>query len=299
MLPLTFMRYRRAFCLATLILSLLFVSSPTAQADSSLIAAGEIWKFNDRGTNLGTDWRAVSYDDSAWSSGLAQLGYGDGDEKTVISYGSNSSNSYPTYYFRHAFSSSGPGSASALTLRFLRDDGCVIYLNGIEVVRSNMPSGTIAYNTWASSAIGGTDESTWLQALIDPALLVAGTNVITVEVHQSSASSSDVSFDLELLSSPSQAVPSVTLVSPAEGTSGVSNSPTLEVSVSDPSGGLLDVAFSGRADRAPPEFTIIALPDTQYYSQSYPAIFASQTQWIINNKADHNIVFATHPGDLV
>jgi uncharacterized repeat protein (TIGR02543 family) len=46
-------------------------------------------------------------------------------------------------------------------------------------------------------------------------------------------------------------------------------------------------------------FTLIVLPDTQYYSQSYPAIFANQTQWIVNNVAKMNILFVLHEGDLV
>jgi hypothetical protein len=290
---------RRTLYLAMLIVSLLFISSSSAQADSTLISAGSTWKYNAGGNDLGTGWRTVEYGDAAWASGPAQLGYGDGDEKTVISYGSSSTNKYPTYYFRYSFASSGPGSASALALRFLRDDGCVIYLNGVEVLRSNMPSGTIAFNTWASSAIGGTDESAWLQASIDPALLRAGSNIIAVEVHQSSASSSDVSFDLELLSTPPQAPPpSVTLISPADGSSGVSASPTLKALVSDPSGGSLDVTFSGRTDPAPSAFSIVVLPDTQHYSETFPDIFTAQTQWIANNVAFGNIAFVSHLGDI-
>ncbi len=50
---------------------------------------------------------------------------------------------------------------------------------------------------------------------------------------------------------------------------------------------------------AAPEFTIIALPDTQHYSEAYPAIFTSQTQWIVDNKDARNIVFVTHEGDIV
>ena len=61
-----------------------------------------------------------------------------------------------------------------------------------------MPAGTVTYTTRASAAIGGADESAWLQAPVDPSLLVAGTNVIAVEIHQQSPTSTDISFDLEL-----------------------------------------------------------------------------------------------------
>ena len=92
-----------------------------------------------------------------------------------------------------------PAAFSALNLRLVRDDGAVVYLNGVEVVRSNMPTGTISSTTRATTSIGGADESAWNASAIDPARLVAGTNVIAVEVHQQSPSSTDVSFNLELV----------------------------------------------------------------------------------------------------
>ncbi len=182
-----------------------------------LIAPGAVWRFNDSGTNLGTGWRAVSYNDSAWQTGPAQLGYGEGDEATVISYGSNPNNRRITYYFRRSFTVTNPGVFASLVVRFVRDDGAVIYLNGVEVARSNMPSGTINYLTRAVSAIGGADESAWQEAPVDPSRLVAGTNVIAVEVHQQSPSSTDVSFNLELRGAEAQTqLPAVSLLSPAD-----------------------------------------------------------------------------------
>ncbi len=87
-------------------------------------------------------------------------------------------------------------------------------------------------------------------------------------------------------------------VFPLNGASGVSSSPTLQASVSNPLGGVLNVTAAVRPVSAP-EFTIIALPDTQHYSESFPAVFTAQTQWIVNNVASRNIVFVTHEGDLV
>ena len=79
----------------------------------------------------------------------AQLGYGDGDEATVLSYGSNSSNRRITYYFRRAFTVANPAALAALTVRYVRDDGCVIYSTASRSSRSNMPSGTVTYTTRA------------------------------------------------------------------------------------------------------------------------------------------------------
>jgi alkaline phosphatase len=91
------------------------------------------------------------------------------------------------------------------------------------------------------------------------------------------------------------------LVAPADGASNVSTSPTLEVTASDPQAGLLNVTFYGRTVPTSDDyFTIVVLPDTQYYTQNNTfAIFDAQTQWIKNNVAGHNIVFVTHEGDIV
>src|SRR5207244_3860936 len=140
-------------------------------------------------------WTATAFNDSAWKSGRAQLGYGDGDEATVVGYGPDANNKFVTTYFRQAFSIASPAAISALSLRLLRDDGAVVYLNGTEVFRSNMPSGTIAFNTLAS----GTGEyQSFFTTSISPSLLVGGNNVIAVEIHQGAPDSSDISFDLDL-----------------------------------------------------------------------------------------------------
>jgi len=90
------------------------------------------------------------------------------------------------------------------------------------------------------------------------------------------------------------------LVRPGDGATGVATPATLEVTVSDPQADVLNVTFYGRKKVAGPEdFTIVVLPDTQKYAESYPDIFTSQTQWIVDNKEALNIVFVTHEGDIV
>jgi len=170
----------------------------TAAHAIPLVQPGSSWKYLDNGTNQGTAWQATAFDDSTWAFGPAQLGYGDGDEATVVSYGPNPSNKYITTYFRHSFNITDPAAITSLTFSLLRDDGAVVYLNGTEVLRSNMPVGTINYLTLASSTIGGSGESIFYDTVTDSSLIVAGTNVIAVEVHQRSATSSDMSFDLGL-----------------------------------------------------------------------------------------------------
>lgn len=176
-------------------------TTSAASSGDTLVPAGAVWRYLDNGTDQGTAWRAILFDDSTWKSGAAQLGYGDGDEVTRVSYGPSSSSKYITTYFRHSFSVTDPSAITGLQLKLMRDDGAVVYLNGVEVFRSNMPTGTITYTTLASSGVDSSAESTWYTASLVPALLVAGNNVIAVEVHQVTASSSDVTFNFELTAS--------------------------------------------------------------------------------------------------
>jgi hypothetical protein len=176
-------------------------TTQSASTFDTLIASGALWKYYDFGLNLGTNWRSSGYSDASWAQGPSQLGYGDGDEATTVSYGSDPNNKYITTYFRKSFTLSNAGAYISLILNIVRDDGAVVYLNGTEIYRSNLPTGTIAYNTLASAAISGTDESAWYSASVNPSLLVTGNNVIAVEMHQNSITSSDISFNFRLLGS--------------------------------------------------------------------------------------------------
>jgi hypothetical protein len=164
----------------------------------TLIAGGSTWKYLDNGSNQGVAWRAIAYNDTTWKSGAAQLGYGDGDEATIVGYGGVKTTKYITTYFRKTFTVADPTAIATLAMRIIRDDGAVVYLNGIEIYRTNMPTGTISNTTLASTPIGNAAEYTWYGTSVNPALLVAGNNVVAVEIHQDSPSSPDVSFDFEL-----------------------------------------------------------------------------------------------------
>ena len=184
---------------AFILLITLTFAPATHAADTILVPVGATWKYLDNGSNQGTAWRAASFNDSTWSSGPAQLGYGDGDEATTLGFGPDIANKFITTYFRRAFNVTNASLFSGVALRLMRDDGAVVYLNGVEVWRTNMPTGTVGHLTTASTAIGGVDETTFVQTTISPSLLVNGTNVLAVELHQSGGTSSDISFDLQLI----------------------------------------------------------------------------------------------------
>lgn len=156
-----------------------------------------VWRYKDDGSNLGTQWRYASFDDAGWVSGPSELGYGDAPA-TVVSFGPSSSNKHVTTYFRHKFQVTDPNLLSNLAMRLLVDDGCVVYLNGVEVVRRNMPAGEIGYRTYSNVTVSGSGETTFYNYSIPKSALVAGENLLAVEVHQVTADSSDLSLDLSL-----------------------------------------------------------------------------------------------------
>jgi len=165
-------------------------------APITLLATGSVWRYLDTGGNLGTSWRGLGFPDNSWPSGPAQLGFGDGDEATVIA-----SNRQWTTYFRRTFEVPANLIATDLLLRLLRDDGAVVHINSNEVWRSNMPAtGAILYNTPASAGVPAADETSNLYITnVTGSFLVPGTNIVAVEVHQNAINSSDLSFDFELL----------------------------------------------------------------------------------------------------
>ena len=189
-----------------------------------LVPTGAVWKYLDNGSDQGPGWRRPEFNDGGWTSGPAQLGYGDGDEATLVSYGPNLGSKFITTYFRRSFTVTGAAGLSNLTVRLLRDDGGVVFLNGVEVFRSNLPAGPVMSQTLAVAAIGGPQETTeFVSADVTAAVLHEGTNVVAVEIHQVNATSSDLSFDLELLANAggvppvSNRPPTVAITIPQEG----------------------------------------------------------------------------------
>ena len=162
-----------------------------------LVNYGDVWKYRDNNSRP-VNWHTSGFNDAAWSSGTSELGYADAPA-TTVSYGPDANNKYVTTYFRKTFNITDLNTYAGFTANVVRDDGIVIYINGVEVARDNMPGGTPAHGTYASTAISGTGETTPISFSLSPCNFVEGTNTIAVEVHQSDAASSDLSFNLELV----------------------------------------------------------------------------------------------------
>jgi hypothetical protein len=174
----------------------LVVASSMGVGTTTNVPYGAEWKYDDSGTNLQQAWRNPAYDDSQWESGLAELGYGDGDEETEVEFGGDQFDRHPTTYFRHTFAVSNAPSIQSATCWIHRDDGAVVYLNGTQIGIDNIQDDP-NYGTFAGNA--GDDGNAEIELPpIDPALFVEGNNTLAVEIHQNTASSSDISFDLRL-----------------------------------------------------------------------------------------------------
>ena len=108
------------------------------------INMGATWKYLDDGSNQGTAWKEVAFNDVNWASGPSELGYGDGGEATVVdcsNVANCNTNNYITTYFRYTFNVPDASLYTGLNLSLIRDDGAVVYLNGTEIWRDNMPAG--------------------------------------------------------------------------------------------------------------------------------------------------------------
>lgn len=206
--------------MATILLSGILI------AQTYFINYGSTWKYLDNGSNQGTTWRNTSFNDASWASGPAQLGYGDGDEATVVSYGSNANKKFITTYFRKTITITDASIFSSFTLNVKRDDGAVVSINGTERFRTNMPNGTISYTTKASTDAAD-DGNTPQTIILAAGTLVTGTNVIAVEIHQRAGNSTDISFDLQLSGASDVTPPIISSFSPADNATNVSNTSNL------------------------------------------------------------------------
>lgn len=137
------------------------------------------WKYHDSATAAPPGWNSTAFSDDGWSGGAALLGFGRITAQTVVQ-------NKPAVYYRKTVSVSDPASYAALNLRLLRDDGAVVYLNGKEIMRSNMPPGAVDFGTAPEQIVGPVDGDRYVTATVPLAAgdLAAGNNVFAVEVHQ-------------------------------------------------------------------------------------------------------------------
>lgn len=177
------------------------VYHPVIGTGDEVVAMGSSWRYLDPDAFPGWNWKGPNFDDSSWSEGCAELGYGDDDERTELDYGPDPADKYPTAYFRTTFELTNP-LPNRLLMEIVVDDGAVIWLNGHKVRRFNMPGGAVDYDTLANTAREGSPAAPRPIPVWANTWFVAGENVLAVEVHQFNVQSSDLSFDMRLIAVP-------------------------------------------------------------------------------------------------
>ena len=161
----------------------------SAVGEEEVIPFGAEWEYHDQGVDQGDGWTTMT---GGWSRGAAELGYGDGDEVTVL-YDENPN--IPTVYFRKAITLDGPIERADFDVLF--DDGVAVWVNGTLIFGQDVDEG-LAFAAYAS---GGGDDDQRASYSVDLSAnnpFVEGENVIAAIVKQRDATSSDVSFDLSL-----------------------------------------------------------------------------------------------------
>ena len=176
--------------------------TPPPTVTSRLIVLDDVWRYNESGADLGSGWAAVSHTEGGeWKSGAGGLGRESGSTipiGTALRFPGLNDPFVVTYYFERDFDLGAAQLAGlqSLILRHAVDDGAVIYINGSEVLRVNMPGGVPEAATLAASGLDVDELSAAVP--VPSGALVAGMNRISVEVHQERIGSSDIVFGLEL-----------------------------------------------------------------------------------------------------
>ena len=254
------------------------VQLKTASAGGS---SNAIWRYNQDGADLGTAWRAPDYDDSGWPSGRGGLMREDNQtvtawRQTTLSLTSTNGGTNWTYYFRACFNLTNDPTDTLVFTTNLFDDGMVVYLNGTEAYRYNMPAGPIGYSTPAGNLPA---EGQLYITNLPSSLLVQGTNCLAVEVHQVDIYSSDIVMGLGAMAVPPTTTPP-TFVSQPE-----------DVTVPELAPATLTVAYTGYP------------ASCQWYKDLLPLDGATRPTLVISNAmeadADTYFVVVSSPfGDL-
>ena len=165
----------------------------------TLVKAEEDWKYSPGSFSISQDWNTNNFNDQSWLLGQGGFGYGDNDDNTIISSNTIS------IFLRKTFDIQDINDISHLLLHADYDDGFVAYLNGTEIMRSNnfntfFPSFNTTTNNDHEAVLysGGIPEYKLLSFDDVSDLLVQGDNLLAIQVHNSSYTSSDLSSNFFL-----------------------------------------------------------------------------------------------------
>jgi secreted PhoX family phosphatase len=180
--------------------ALAILASSGLQAQTLIFNKNASWSYKDNNQAQPAGWNAQTYDISTWAVGNGPLGYGDPVTTTINS-------GLTTAYFAKDFTVDLSTLSDTMELGIMRDDGIIVYLNGEEVVRDNMPAGAVTFNTFSSTTIDGAAESVYNLFTIPKSKFVNGVNRLSIELHNRSATSSDLRIDAYLKTTSNTTIP--------------------------------------------------------------------------------------------
>jgi len=167
---------------------------PPQPAATTYIGTGATWAYSFSSTAPPSGWQAPGYDASGWATGAAPLGWGQPALGTTLT----SADPKPlTSYYRRSFEVADASTVGSVTLTTRADDGIVVYLNGVEVLRKNISAGAVTSATYATVAVSASSAvANPITISLPGTALKTGTNVIAVEVHSNYRSTPSHSFEL-------------------------------------------------------------------------------------------------------
>ena len=184
------------YSLNNLIALLILFQFTSINSQNKLIKNGDTWNYYDQGY-LESDWMTKT-EKYAWKKGATPIGYGDKKIVTEISFGDNAEEKHIVKYFKKNITISKT-KYLAYEFRTLSDDGIVIYINGKELYRLNMPNATITNKTLAVNTVSKEEEDEYKINIFEDTFFKDGENIITTSVYQAYPNSSDCIFSLELI----------------------------------------------------------------------------------------------------
>jgi hypothetical protein len=215
--PLKYMRFKFS---ARWMMVWLVLAMPVHAAE--IFNYGSTWRYflgvREASTPDRAAWRAPGFDDSTWPGGPAAFGYANppnspAEENLATVFPSSAEGNYLSVFFRKTFVIPNVSAVSELRLDLTVDDGFVAWINGQEVGRANVPDGDLAFNATASTAGEPTQTTITLTNSLEK-LLLAGANVLAVQVFNGNSGSSDLVMDAALSSDTDLTPPAVVQVNP-------------------------------------------------------------------------------------